>query len=71
MNDRMNIVSEEIIVEGRDAMRAQGAANNNFQQALDKAHQIYREGWRPVYLVPDDVSTIKVARADADMTIAN
>lgn len=67
----LNRIPEEIIVEARDKMRAVGIANSNMQTALDEGYNIYRQGWRPIYLTDDKVSTIIVAREDPDMTIAN
>lgn len=67
----MKFISEEEVIWCRDEAARQGFANSSFQKILDKGHEIYLQGWRPIYMVSDDDGTISVAREEPDMTRAN
>jgi len=67
----MKILMEEEVIECRDEAARMGYANSSFQKVLDAGHEIYRQGWTPVYIMSDNDSAMMVNRAAPDMTRAN
>lgn len=67
----MKILMEDEVIECRDEAARQGLVNSSFQKVLNAAHEIYRQGWYPVYIMTDDDNAIMVNRAPPDMTRAN
>jgi len=70
----INLMPEADIVIMRDEALKEGIANSTFQRMLEKGHEIYRQGWRPIYIYseqPDGEISISVAREEPDMVRAN
>lgn len=67
----MKILLEEEVIECRDEAARQGFANSSFQRVLEAGHEIYRQGWTPVYIMTDEDNAIMVNRAPPDMLRAN
>lgn len=66
----MKQLTEEFIVGCNEEAIAKGlTANNTFGRLLEQAHEIYRQGWKPVYWITDDESAIHVGRAGPDMRV--